>query len=1120
LLATGNAARVRGVGAAQAGSTARDRVGPWRAALAIVLAALVCAGLLAGALDRGEKNVNGPFHPALMHAGLLTLPATAQGPVSAALGADVPTYTVHRSAAGFGALNAGQRLRESFTSAGASVSAAATRVGLSLRSVGFGSSLVTVGKVSPYVLGDRVSYRHPGVSEWFVNGPLGLEQGFTVSRAPAAARGPLTLAVSISGDARPSLAPGGRSVLLTHTGSTTLRYGGLSAVDATGRSLHAWLGLEDGRLLIHLDAGRARYPLRIDPFIQQGSKLTGTGEIETGNLGWSVALSADGDTALVGAPTDAGAIGAAWVFTRSGTSWTQQAKLTGAGEVGAASFGEGVALSADGNTAAIGAPRGNNVGAVWVFTRSGGVWTQQGSKLTAKGEEGEGNLGYRVALSSDGNTLLAGAPGDSGEVGAAWVFTRSGGAWSQQSSLTGGGHVGVGFFGSAVALSSDGNTALIGGPGDNTATGAAWVFTRSGTTWAQQGEKLTGGGEETTEGFFGEGAALSADGNTALIGAARDNSLDGAAWVFTRTGSSWNQQGPKLTAGGEEVGEGLFGQSLALSADGNTALIGAPFDNGLVGAAWTFTRQASKWTRQSPKLTGGEGVGKTGFGGIGEAVALSSNAATALIGGPSDNTHIGAAWVFVDSPTVTTSAASEVTASAARVNATVNPDGEEVTACTFEYGATEAYGSTKACSALPGKGTTPVAVSASLGGLSPNTTYHFRVAAVNANGTSAGQDATFTTLSTSASAETSEPSKPAKATSGQLSVEGSGGTGAVTIGPYGSDIGGSALVRSSGTYFNVYHSEGASFTKIEYKDCNLGGAKTLWWDSPARGWEPIPSPTAVYTETPTPCITVTATASTTPSLAQLADPRHVGGPAASVDSGKCEATKGGNFTDEACQTVAEKKGMPDHKGKYEWFPSPVGCFAKKHGVFAEGSCGTRDEKKGKAKGKFEQATNSVSGSGGQAQLAIKSVGTVKCESGSSEEQLRSPLVGVAAISLEECELAATTCSSAGAPQGTIVTLPLEALVYEESGKSYTGLVGEPVMMSFTCGATQYTVTGEVSGETSGDTNLMSTSAHTSFEPGKGLQGLTTGDSKGSFETTLTWGYTTTSAEKLELNTHA
>jgi hypothetical protein len=113
-----------------------------------------------------------------------------------------------------------------------------------------------------------------------------------------------------------------------------------------------------------------------------------------------------------------------------------------------------------------------------VFTRSGGAWTQQGSKLTGSGESGAGDFGYSVALSGDGNTALIGGYKDNSFVGAAWGFTRSGGAWTQQGSkLTGSGESGAGWFGVSVALSSDGNTALIGGPGDNSWVGAAWVFT-------------------------------------------------------------------------------------------------------------------------------------------------------------------------------------------------------------------------------------------------------------------------------------------------------------------------------------------------------------------------------------------------------------------------------------------------------------------------------------------------------------------------------------------------------------------------------------------------------------------------------------------------------------------
>src|SRR5207253_2945598 len=146
----------------------------------------------------------------------------------------------------------------------------------------------------------------------------------------------------------------------------------------------------------------------------------------------------------------------------------------------------------------------------------------------------------------------------------------------------GGGEIGAAAFGENAALSSDGNTALIGGREDNSDVGAAWVDPQSGAKWTEEA-KVTGGGE-IGRGGFGESAALSSDGNTALIGGITDNSFVGAAWVFTRLGSTWTEQA-KLTGGGE-IGNGEFGKSVALSSDGNTALIGGPEDNSAVGAAW------------------------------------------------------------------------------------------------------------------------------------------------------------------------------------------------------------------------------------------------------------------------------------------------------------------------------------------------------------------------------------------------------------------------------------------------------------------------------------------------------------------------------------------------------
>ena len=333
-------------------------------------------------------------------------------------------------------------------------------------------------------------------------------------------------------------------------------------------------------------------------------------------------------------------------LSRTSVGPGQSAKLTPSDATGASSFGTDVAISADGTTALVGGYRDNsNVGAAWVFTRSGTTWTQQ-AKLTGTGEAGAGEFGYHVALSADGNTALIGAARDNDGVGAAWVFTRTGTTWSQQGGkLTGAGEVGPGYFGFDVALSADGNTALVGGYQDNGNRGAAWGFTRSGATWTAQGTKLTGTGE-VGGGFFGTSVALSADGNTALVAGVFDGP-SGAVWPFTRVAGAWKPQGAKFTGTGGE-GAGSFGLGLALSADGRTAIVTAPYDasdtkNVGMGAAWVFGRIGAVWEQQGKKLTGGGASGNAEFG---WSVALAGDGRTALLSGVTDGGGDGATWTF------------------------------------------------------------------------------------------------------------------------------------------------------------------------------------------------------------------------------------------------------------------------------------------------------------------------------------------------------------------------------------------------------------------------------------------------------------------------------------------
>jgi hypothetical protein len=388
-------------------------------------------------------------------------------------------------------------------------------------------------------------------------------------------------------------------------------------------------------------------------FSQQGPKLVGTGAVGAAQQGSSVAVSADGNTAVIGGPQDNSQVGAAWAFTRSNGVWTQQGqKLVGTGAIlTPAGQGISVALSADGNTALVGGNGDNGgAGAAWVFTRSNGVWTQQGNKLVGTGAiniPDAARQGSSVVLSADGNTAVIGGLGDNSFAGAAWVFTRSNGVWTQQGQkLVGTGAVGGAQQGASVALSGDGNTAVIGGTGDNGFTGATWVFTLSNGVWTQQGNKLVGTG---TVGAAQQGhsVALSGDGNTAVIGGPQDTSQVGAAWAFTRSIGVWTQQGQKLVGTGA-VGVALQGASVALSSDGNTAVIGGPDDNCSAGvcpgAAWVFTRSNGVWTQQGNKLVGTGAV--PGLALEGNSAAMSGDGNTAIIGGNRDNSDVGAAWVF------------------------------------------------------------------------------------------------------------------------------------------------------------------------------------------------------------------------------------------------------------------------------------------------------------------------------------------------------------------------------------------------------------------------------------------------------------------------------------------
>jgi hypothetical protein len=343
-------------------------------------------------------------------------------------------------------------------------------------------------------------------------------------------------------------------------------------------------------------------------------KASNTGSFDY--FGTTLAISADGTTLAVAAPGEFSGnpidptdntkpeAGAVYIFVRSGSTWSQQAYIKAAIIDANDVFGSGVGLSGDGSTLVVSAPQEDSVatgidgnaadntasdaGAVYVFERTGTTWAQT---AYVKGSNTEANdyFGSSVAIAGDGNTFAVGAKfeesaattidGDQTDnssiyAGAAYVFVRAGTSWAQQAYIKGSHETSYDNFGRAVALAADGSTLVVGARGHALNAGAAYMFGRTGTTWTEQA--FVQAPQPQSEGF-GDCVAIDPTGTVAVIGAsyhtdASTTARQGAAFVFTRAGSTWSFE-TKLLAPNPDVDD-YFGSSVAATADG-TIVIGA-----------------------------------------------------------------------------------------------------------------------------------------------------------------------------------------------------------------------------------------------------------------------------------------------------------------------------------------------------------------------------------------------------------------------------------------------------------------------------------------------------------------------------------------------------------------
>ncbi len=472
--------------------------------------------------------------------------------------------------------------------------------------------------------GNEVVYHRPGVDEWYVHGPLGLEQGFTVRKRHAAEeRLRLQLAWSAASGAEVREVADGLHLELAS--GRRIRVTDLHAYDAAGRTLPSRLRVDGDRLTITTDVRGAAWPVVVDPLYSEEQRLLAGDGDDGDEFGTSVAV--DGDTAVVGAPNSDGSgntnAGLAYVFVRSAGVWTEEQQLEAGDAADFDFFGHAVDISGD--SIVVGAPSddtasGAEAGSAYVFTRTLGVWTQQ-QKLEASDAEAGDQFGFDVAI--DGDTVVAGAPTDdtvAGEdAGSAYAFTRTLGVWSQQQKLEADAVDAGAGDGLGASVDIDNATVVAGAPRDETSAGAgagsAYVFFRVGPVWSQQ-QKLEAGDAAANDDF---GMDVGIDLDSVVVGAPLDDvtaGVDaGSAYVFFRTGASWSQQ-QKLEAA-DGAADDQFGTSVAIDVD--TVAVGSPFDDTVSavdqGSAYVFTRSGSTWTQQqkieASVVVSGESLGGT-----------------------------------------------------------------------------------------------------------------------------------------------------------------------------------------------------------------------------------------------------------------------------------------------------------------------------------------------------------------------------------------------------------------------------------------------------------------------------------------------------------------------------
>jgi len=487
---------------------------------------------------------------------------------------------------------------------------------------------------------DRLTIDRGTATEWYISDSHGIEQGMTIPDRPDG-EGPLVVSYALSGSLQP-VARGDQLVLFFDNTGPVIQYGGLRAQDATGRALLASLKPDGRSLTWVIDDRSAVYPVTIDPYIAtQMAALTASDAASNTKFGWSVSIY--NDTAIVGAnEADYGGLskaGKAYIYKNNGGTWSQVGSPLNASDAYPDSyFGWSVSIWND--TAIVGAYQAkhgtlSNTGEVYVFKNNGGTWSEVCPPLSASDAFDGGHFGSAVSIYNDTaiiGSYQAGTPGQSGQ---AYIFKNSGGTWSQVGlPLVASDAASSDHFGYSASIWND--TAIVGAHDANCSAGKAYIFTNSGGTWSQVGLPLEAS-DVTAGDYFGWSVGISND--TAIIGAYYANDRAGKAYIFRNSGGTWSQAGSPLIAS-DDASYSEFGYSSSIWND--TAIVGARrmYSGTGYGKAYIFKNSGGTWS-EIVNFNASDAVSGDWFG---ASVSIFKN--TTSIGAYHVDSETGKAYVF------------------------------------------------------------------------------------------------------------------------------------------------------------------------------------------------------------------------------------------------------------------------------------------------------------------------------------------------------------------------------------------------------------------------------------------------------------------------------------------